>query len=74
MSKISKKIKQLFCKHKVSQLNRWHVCHGQNGMDPSEIEAEYICKDCGKVLYRHTSIKYIHEYEKICKQYERIIQ
>ena len=47
--------KQLFCRHKVSELNRWHVCHGPNGMDPAEIEAEYICKDCGKVLYRHAS-------------------
>lgn len=67
-------IKQLFCRHKISDLNRWHVTHGPNAMDPPEIEAEYICKNCGKILYRHASIKYIHNYEEVCKQYERRIQ
>ena len=66
-------IKQLFCRHKSAELNRWHVYHGINGMNPAEIEAEYICKDCGKVFYRCDSIKNIKQYEKICNQYERII-
>ena len=34
--------KQLFCKHRY-ELNRWHICHGPNGNDPAEVEAEYIC-------------------------------
>lgn len=63
-------IKQLLCKHE-SELNRWHICHGPNAMDPAEIEAEYICSKCGKVSYGHYNISCISEFKKICKQHER---
>lgn len=63
-------IKQLLCKHEF-ELNRWHICHGPNAMDPPEIEAEYICLKCGKVSYGHHNISRISEFEKICRQYER---
>lgn len=66
-------IKQLFCKH-IYDLNRWHISHGINGCEPAEIEAEYICSECGKIHYRHCNISHVEEYEKICDQYERRIK
>lgn len=66
-------IKQLLCKHQY-ELNRWHVCHGPTGMNPAEIEAEYICLKCEKVSYGHHNISHMSEFEKICNQYERKIK
>lgn len=66
-------IKQFFCKHEYV-LNRWHISHGPSAMDPSEIEAEYICLKCEKISYRHCDISHIQEYQKICNQYERKIK
>ena len=67
---VIKFIKQLLCKHQY-ELNRWHICHGPTAMDPAEIEAEYICLECGKVVYGHYNISRKQEFEKICKQYVR---
>lgn len=66
--------KCLFCQHPRSALNRWHICHGPNGNDPAEIEAEYICTLCGKISYSHYSVEYKENFEKICPQYERRIK
>lgn len=66
-------IKQLLCKH-VYDLNRWHICHGPNGNNPAEIEAEYICSECGKIMYRYCDISHRAEYEQVCNQYERRIK
>lgn len=62
--------KRIFCKHSYD-LNRWHISHGQNGMDPAEIEAEYICINCGNVTYGYYPISRIREFESIAPQYER---
>lgn len=67
-------VERLFCRHRKSTLNRWHICHGPNGNEPAEIEAEYICDCCGKVSYRHCSIAYKENFEEICPQYERRIK
>ena len=67
-------LKRLFCKHTRISLNRWHRCHGPNGMDPPMIEAEYICKNCGKVIYIDDPINLLGAYESTCKEYERKIQ
>lgn len=67
-------LKKIFCKHRRVELNRWHRCHGPNGNDPLIIEAEYICRDCGKVVYKDDSIKFLRAYEAICKEYERRIK
>lgn len=45
-------LKRLFCEHNYI-LNRWHWCHGSTAMEPRQIEAEYICSKCGKVIYDH---------------------
>lgn len=66
--------KQLFCRHCSIELNRWHICHGPNGMDPPKIEAEYLCKRCGKIVYRYDSIRHINAYKALCPQYERRIK
>lgn len=65
-----KSFEQLFCEHRY-ELNRWHICHGLNGNNPAEIEAEYICDQCGKIMYQHLTIDFKEDFEKICPQYER---
>lgn len=51
MEKIKKFLKQFFCKHAEVNLLRWYWTHGPNGNDPLFIEAEYRCKECGKIIY-----------------------
>lgn len=63
--------KRLFCPHHIQIFNRWHICHGPNGNDPAEIEVEYICNHCGKVIYQNYPIMYKKNFEHICPQYER---
>lgn len=46
-------LKRLFCRHKISEMLRWHYTHGYNGIEPSFIEVEYKCNDCGKVFYKY---------------------
>ena len=65
--------KQFLCRHQY-ELNRWHVCHDPNGMGQTEIEAEYICLNCGKVSYGHYNISHMSGFLKICNQYERRIK
>lgn len=62
-------VKRLFCKH-TWFLNRWHVSHGPNGNDPSEIEAEYICLNCKKRIYRDYNINFRSYFESIVKEYD----
>lgn len=45
-------LKGLFCKHHNREMLRQHYTHGYNGMEPSFIEIEYKCNDCGKVFYQ----------------------
>lgn len=66
--------KRLFCQHYRSVLNRWHVCHGPNGNDPAEIEAEYICARCGKISYSYYPMECKENFEEICPQYERRVK
>lgn len=68
-----KLLKRLFCRHQY-ELNRWHVCHGPNGNDPSMIEEEAICVKCGKLRYRDWPIKFIGAYAEVCDEYERRIK
>lgn len=63
-------LKKLFCKHHY-ELYRWHICHGPNGNDPAMIEAEYVCKKCGKHCYKDDSITKIEKYKNICDIHER---
>ncbi len=49
---IFKKLKKFFCKHKNAVLIRWYWTHGQAGMEPRYIEAEYWCEDCHKRFWR----------------------
>lgn len=65
---------RMCCKHIRSELNRWHVCHGPNGNDPAEIEAEYICSRCGKIIYSYWPIIYKETFERCCPQYERMVR
>ncbi len=50
-NKIKRFYKQLSCAHTDADLIRWHWTHGPDGNEPTVIEAEYRCKDCGKVVY-----------------------
>lgn len=45
-------IKKAFCKHKNKEILRWHYTHGYNVMEPTFIEIEYRCNDCGKIFYQ----------------------
>lgn len=60
-----KRIRCFFQGHHYD-LNRWHVIHRPGGKEVSEIEAEYICTNCGKLFYRYWPIDYKHRFEKIC--------
>lgn len=44
------------------------------GNDPAEVEAEYICQNCGDIIYVHDSIQNIAKYEAICRNYDHILE
>ena len=48
-----KRIMNLFCRHKNSEVVCWHWSHGYNGNDIRFIEIELKCKDCGKYFFRY---------------------
>ena len=50
---MKKFLKQLFCKHKNSEVIFWHWTHGFNGNEPAFLEVQLKCKDCGKYYYGH---------------------
>lgn len=58
-----KRIMNLFCRHKNSEVVCWHWSHGYNGNDIRFIEIELKCKDCGKYFFR-----YIKDWNK-CEQF-----
>lgn len=43
---------------------RWHWTHGPHGNDPLFIEAEYRCKECGKIIYLYQRGKEAHDWAK----------
>lgn len=50
----SKRIKNLFCKHKDSnEVVCWHWTHGINGNEIRSVEAQLRCNDCGKYHFLH---------------------
>lgn len=45
-------INRFLCSHEYG-LKRWHWCHGPTAMEPRQVEAEYRCWKCGKIIYAH---------------------
>lgn len=70
MKKIKKFFRQLFCKHADSDLLRWHWTHGPYGNDPAFIEAEYRCKECGKIVYLYQRGQEAHDWAKVMGDYK----
>ena len=63
-----KRIMNLFCRHKNSEVVCWHWSHGYNGNDIRFIEIELKCKDCGKYFFRY--IKDWDECEKFIEKHK----
>lgn len=51
--RLKKIAKQIVCSHTEIKICRWHRCHGVNGDEPSMIELEYKCNNCGAIRYAH---------------------
>lgn len=58
--KMIKRIMNLFCRHKNSEVVCWHWTHGYNDNDIRFLEIELKCKDCRKYFFRY--IKDWNEY------------
>lgn len=44
-------LKQLFCKHKNSEVICWHWTHGWNDNEIRFLEIQLKCKNCGKYYF-----------------------
>lgn len=56
MIKMIKRIMDLFCRHKNSEVVCWHWTHGYNDNDIRFLEIELKCKYCGKYFFRYIKI------------------
>ena len=71
MGKIRKFFQQLRCNHNEADLLRWHWTHGPSGNDPAFIEAEYRCKECGKIIYLYQRREEAHEWAKAMGEHKK---
>lgn len=71
MNKIKEFIQRLRCKHFKADLLRWHWTHGPSGNEPAFIEAEYRCKDCGKIVYLYQRGKEAKEWAKVMGEHKK---
>lgn len=63
--------KQFRCPHTYASCNRWHWTHYPNDNDYRSIEAEYVCNNCGKVMYIHLFGKEAEEWEFVMGDYKK---
>lgn len=71
MEKIRIFFRQLRCKHHDADLLRWHWTHGMSGNEPAFIEAEYCCKECGKIIYLYQRGKEAHDWAKAMAEHKK---
>ena len=50
---IKRFLKQLFCRHKNSEVVCWHWTHGPNGNDTAFLEVQLKCNDCDQRYFIH---------------------
>jgi len=72
MDRIRKFFRQIFCKHYNADLLRWHWTHGPYGNEPAFIEAEYRCKECGKIVYLYQRGKEAHDWSKAMGEHKKV--
>jgi hypothetical protein len=71
LQKINLWWKQFRCSHTYASCNRWHWTHYPNDNDYRSIEVEYICNNCGKVIYIHLFGIEAKEWEFVMGDYKK---
>lgn len=71
MNKVKQFFRRLKCRHFNADLLRWHWTHGPYGNDPAFIEAEYRCKECGKIVYLYQRGKEAYDWAKAMGKYKK---
>ena len=65
---MKKFFKQLFCRHKNSEVICWHWTHGWNDNEIRFLEIQLRCKNCGK--YYFAQIKDWNECDKFISKHK----